>query len=294
MQKKHLLFHRTSALNPALSGKNHAGQIALLVGRVSGYTKTGIMNLKKANERLLKASTEEIIRWTHENFKDSIAMTTAFGYSGVALIDMVIKIIPDIKLYFIDTGYHFRETLDVSYRLEEFWNIEVTRVKPTLSKDKVIELIGEKPYLVNADLCCHYNKVEPLLTFIHKYDVWMSGIRRDQSNTRESIQPVEMDGRGVIKVSPMYNWTRAKTWKYIRDNKIPYNPLHDEGYPSIGCYPCTKPVEEGGNERDGRWRLMQKMECGIHLNGEGNGNEEFDLGASIRKLDTGKAGEIGK
>jgi phosphoadenosine phosphosulfate reductase len=226
------------------------------------------MKLKTVNDKLLKSSTEEIIQWTADNYGDSIAMTTGFGYSGIALINMATEIIPDLKLFFIDTGYHFKETIELSYKLEEFWGIELNRVKPTLTKDKVIELVGEKPYLVNADLCCHYNKVEPLLTFIHKYDVWLSGIRRDQSNTRASIQPIELDGRGVIKVSPMFNWTKEQTWKYIKDKNIPYNPLHDESYPSIGCQPCTHPVEEGGDERDGRWLLMQKLECGIHLNGE--------------------------
>lgn len=233
------------------------------------------MKLKEANELLLKASTEEIIQWTYDNFGESIAVTTAFGYSGVAMIDMVRKVIPDLKLFFIDTGFHFKETIDISYQLEDFWGVEVVRVKPTLSKEKVIELIGDEPYLKNPDLCCHYNKVEPLLTFIHKYKVWMSGIRRDQSNTRAAIQPIELDGRGVIKVSPIYNWSREDTWKYIKDNNIPYNPMHDEGYPSIGCHPCTKPVTDGGDERDGRWRFMQKLECGIHLNGDDTSDFDF-------------------
>ena len=145
------------------------------------------------------------------------------------------------------------------------WDLNLEVIEPETTKKQLEKKIGKEPYKVNADLCCHYCKVEPLLRVLHKHEAWLSGIRRDQSITRAKIQVIDLDGRGSIKISPMYKWTKKRTWDYIRENNVPYHPLNDNGYPSVGCEPCTVPVEEGGDERDGRWPFMQKLECGIHL-----------------------------
>lgn len=221
--------------------------------------------LDKANHKLKHASVEKVLEWTFETFQDDVAITTAFGYSGMALLHHAIKINPDLKVYFIDTGFHFKETLQFCERVTESMNLNIEVFKPEINKRQLKRKLGEEPYHTNADLCCHYNKVEPLLRFIHNQDVWLSGIRRDQSNTRADIEVIELDGRGLVKVSPFCRWSKKKTWKYIHENNVPYHPLHDKGYPSVGCEPCTHPVTEGGDERDGRWPFMQKLECGIHL-----------------------------
>ena len=221
--------------------------------------------LAKANEKLTDADVNTILQWTKDTFGDSFAFTTAFGYSGIAILHHALKFWPDMKIYFIDTGFHFKETLEFKDYIKEEWNLNLEVIKPDISKKQLLKKLGEEPYKTNNDLCCHYCKVEPLLRVLHNYTAWLSGIRRDQSKTRGGIEVIDVDLRGMIKICPMAKWTKVQTWGYIKKNKLPYNPLHDQGYPSIGCQPCTIPVQKGGDERDGRWPDMQKLECGIHL-----------------------------
>jgi phosphoadenosine phosphosulfate reductase len=221
--------------------------------------------LAKANEKLTDADVITVLKWAKKTFGDSVAFTTAFGYSGIAILHHALQVWPDIKVYFIDTGFHFKETLEFCKDITEKWNLNLEVIKPDITKKELGKKIGKEPYKVNADLCCHYCKVEPLLRVLHNHSAWLSGIRRDQSRTRGGIEVIDVDGRGMVKICPMAKWTREKTWNYIKKNKLPYHPLHDKGYPSIGCQPCTAPVAKGGDERDGRWPDMQKLECGIHL-----------------------------
>jgi len=221
--------------------------------------------LAEANKKYSNADVDTILRWTKDNFGDTFAFTTAFGYSGIAILHHALKIMPDIKIYFIDTGYHFKESLEFCKYMTKKWNLNLEIIKPDITKKELEKKIGKEPYKINADLCCHYCKVEPLLRVLHKHSAWLSGIRRDQSVTRGGIEVIDIDGRGVLKICPMAKWTREQTWDYIKKHNLPYHPLHDKGYQSIGCKPCTKPVEAGGDERDGRWPDMQKLECGIHL-----------------------------
>jgi phosphoadenosine phosphosulfate reductase len=221
--------------------------------------------LAEANKRLANADSMTVLEWTRDTFGDEVGMTTAFGYSGLALLHQALQIMPELKIYFIDTGFHFAETLEFSEQLTEEWKLNLDVLRPFATKEEVEERVGKEPHRVNADLCCHYCKVEPLLRVIHSRTAWLSGIRRDQNRTRAGIQPIELDGRGVIKISPMGAWTKEQTWDYIREHNISCSPLHDKGYLSIGCKPCTTPVGKGGDERDGRWPFMLKTECGIHL-----------------------------
>lgn len=221
--------------------------------------------LAKANERLANADVMTILRWAEETFGDDAGMMTAFGYSGLVLLHHALQVMPDMKIYFIDTGFHFPETIAFRDEISRKWHLNLETIKPMTSRAEVEKRISKEPYKTNADLCCHYCKVEPLLRVIHTKSAWLSGIRRDQNVTRAGIEPIELDGRGVIKVSPMTTWTRERTWGYLREHKLPYHPLHDKGFPSIGCMPCTAPVAKGGGERDGRWPFMLKTECGIHL-----------------------------
>ena len=218
--------------------------------------------LKKEFE---KKSVPEIIARSYEEFGDRLAMTTAFGYSGIVLMNMVRDIIPNLPIYFIDTRLHFEETLKLAEKLKREWNLNIIYVSTKYSEKELEKLMGKEAYKTNPDLCCNYRKVEPLLRILKTKDAWLSSIRRDQSSSRESIDVIEIDGRGAVKINPLYNWTRDQTWMYIRKYDLPYNPLHDQYYPSIGCKPCTSPVDKGGSERDGRWIGSSKIECGIHV-----------------------------
>lgn len=233
------------------------------------YIKNGKIDKKflaESNKRLYNEDIYTILKWTKEVFgSNDVAMTTAFGYSGLVLLHHVRDIIPDIKIYFINTGFHFQETLDFCNNISSEWNLNLEILKPEVSKKELEAKLGSTPYDENPDLCCHYCKVEPLLRILKKHNAWLSGIRCDQSVTRAGIEVIELDGRGKIKISPMAHWTKDETWNYIRRYKLSYHPLHDKGYPSVGCEPCTFPVSDGGDERDGRWPFMQKLECGIHL-----------------------------
>ena len=206
----------------------------------------------------------EIIGRTKEEFGDKLAMTTAFGYSGIVLMSFVKDIIPGLPIYFIDTRLHFEETLKLARKIKKEWKLNIIHISTKYTEKELEELMGKETYKTNPDLCCQYRKVEPLLHVLKTKSAWLSAIRRDQAKTRENIDIIEIDSRGSIKINPLYNWTRDQTWMYIRKYDLPYNPLHDQYYPSVGCKPCTAPIDKGGDERDGRWREMQKVECGIH------------------------------
>jgi phosphoadenosine phosphosulfate reductase len=225
------------------------------------YDSKRIQELKRELEN---KSVPEIIVGAHKEFGDKLAMTTAFGYSGIVLMSFVKDIVPELPIYFIDTRYHFEETLKLAEKIKKEWKLNVIYLSTRYTEEELEKIIGKETYKTDPDLCCQYRKVEPLLRVLKTKDAWLSAIRRDQARTRESIDVIEIDNRGVIKINPLYNWTRDQTWMYIRKYDLPYNPLHDQYYPSVGCKPCTSPVDKGGDERDGRWRGMPKVECGIH------------------------------
>jgi len=225
------------------------------------YDPKRIQELKRELE---DKDVTEIILSAHKKFGDKLAMTTAFGYSGIVLMSFVKDIVPEMPIYFIDTRYHFEETLKLAEKIKKEWKLNIIYLSTKYTEKELEKIIGKETYKTNPDLCCQYRKVEPLLSVLKTKDAWLSAIRRDQSRTRESIDVVEIDNRGIIKINPLYNWTKFQTWMYIRKYDLPYNPLHDQYYPSVGCKPCTSPVDKGGDERDGRWRNMPKEECGIH------------------------------
>lgn len=217
------------------------------------------------SEELRDGSVLDILRRAVDSFGDRLGFMTALGYSGVALMHHVLQVKPDIEVHFIDTGFHFPETLAFLERLRNEWNVNFVIVRPTMSKEQLHQCMGPEPWRANADLCCHHMKVEPLLRVIHDKAAWLSAIRRDQSATRAGVDVVELDGRGVLKINPLAYWTSEQTWEYIRSHYLPYHPLHDQGYPSIGCLHCTATVKPGDHERTGRWNSMPKLECGLHL-----------------------------
>ena len=233
-------------------------------------TKESIIN--RVRPFLTGKSPGEIIRIAHEEFGQDLMMTTAFGYSGIILLSFVKDVYPDIPIYFIDTTYHFEETLKLRLKLMDDWGLNIQKVSSGRPETELIGLMGEQAYKSDPDTCCYYRKVEPLENILEKDTVWLSGTRRDQSRTRAQSTAIDIDGRGHIKVNPLFNWTRDACWAYIRKYDLPYNPLHDQSYPSIGCTHCTRPVDLGGDERSGRWIGLDKTECGLHISAPGEKN----------------------
>ncbi|MFX1248858.1 MAG: phosphoadenylyl-sulfate reductase [Promethearchaeota archaeon] len=224
-----------------------------------------IETVRRLKQIFIDMDADNIVKLAYEEFKDQMAVTTAFGYSGIILLSIIKKYAPEIEIFFIDTRFHFEETLKLRDKLLKEWKLNIKTIQPSFTESELENLIGKEPYKTNPDICCHYRKVEPLLRILRSKQVWLSAIRRDQSITRAEIESIEIDQRGVIKINPLYKWTRDDAWMYIRKYNLPYNLLHDQYYYSIGCKPCTSPVDEGGDERDGRWKDFMKLECGIHL-----------------------------
>lgn len=211
------------------------------------------------------AAPEEIIRWAFDQFGDRIAIATGFGAEGIVLIDMAVKIRPNPNVFFLDTGFLFPETYELRRRIESRYGIEIRAFSPQLSPQEQERRYGPRLWERDPDLCCRLRKLQPLEEALRGLDAWMTAIRRDQTPFRRTARPVEWDRRWqLVKVNPLVNWTRKEVWRYIIRNELPYNPLHDRGYPSIGCTHCTRPVGPGQDERAGRWPGHSKTECGLH------------------------------
>ncbi len=213
------------------------------------------------------AAPSDILRWAYETFGDRVALSTAFGPSGVALMHIAARVNPGARVFFIDTGLHFDETLEMVERVQRRLAVSVEILRPDLTVAEQAERFGDELYVVDPDRCCAMRKVEPTRRMLAGLDAWITGLRRDQGPTRADtpildVRPV--DGRTVYKISPLARWTRKDVWRHVFTHDLPYNPLHDQGYPSVGCAPCTRPVEAGGDERAGRWAGRSKTECGLH------------------------------
>jgi phosphoadenosine phosphosulfate reductase len=222
--------------------------------------------LAATNHRLQAASPGEILRWAVEQFQPRLTMATAFGAEGCCLIHMLADIEPAVHVFNLETGYQFPETLALRECLRERYGIEVELIRPELTVAEYEALHGGPLYRDDPDRCCHDRRIVPLRRTLARRDAWLSGIRRDQTADRALAEVVQWDAKfGLVKVNPLLNWTRGDVWNFIAANDVPYNPLHDNGYPSIGCAPCTGAVAEGEDERAGRWRGLGKTECGLHL-----------------------------
>jgi phosphoadenosine phosphosulfate reductase len=173
-------------------------------------------------------------------------------------------------VFYLQTDLLFPETLELRDRLTEKLGIQFTEIRPDLSLEEQAQEYGETLWQRNPDLCCQLRKVEPLRRLLAGKKAWITAIRRDQSPMRASTRVIAWDrANNLLKISPLAGWTREQVWTYLYEHDLPYNPLHDQGYPSIGCYPCTLPVAAGGSERSGRWVGTGKLECGIHIQQDG-------------------------
>jgi phosphoadenosine phosphosulfate reductase len=171
-----------------------------------------------------------------------------------------------VHIFNLETGYQFPETLALRERIKERYGIEVKYIRPEMTVKEYEEEHGGPLYRIRPDQCCHDRKVLPLREAVVGHDAWISAIRRDQTSHRAAAGVVQWDAKfSLVKVNPLLGWTKSDVWRFILDHDIPYNPLHDQGYPSIGCWPCTVPVGEGADERAGRWVGTAKKECGLHV-----------------------------
>ena len=211
-------------------------------------------------------SPEAVLQWAVKTFYPRLTMATAFGPEGNCIIHMLAAIEPRVRIFNLETGYQFAETLELRERIKEKYGIEVEYVRAETTVKEYEDEHGGPLYVIRPDQCCADRKIAPLRNAVVGYDAWISAIRKDQTGDRGQASVVQWDAKfSLVKINPLLNWTKQDVWKFITQNNVPYNPLHDRGYPSIGCWPCTAPVGEGEDERAGRWRGTGKKECGLHV-----------------------------
>lgn len=223
--------------------------------------------LDNLNAQFEVAGPDEVLLWAYHTFGSDMTLGTGFGPSGMFLIYRLWELGVEIPIFYLDTNLLFDETYELKDRIEERYDFEITRVTPELSVDEQAEKYGDELWNKNPNRCCYLRKVRPLRNYLSDKRAWVTGIRRSQSESRRDTQFVEWDPENnVVKINPLASWTGDEVWNYIRSKGLPYNPLHDEGYPSIGCIPCTQPADgKTDDRRTGRWNGSDKTECGIHL-----------------------------
>ena len=226
--------------------------------------------LARISARMESATPSEILQWAMETYGPKLTMATAFGAEGCALIAMIAEIRNrtglTLDIFNLDTGYQFPQTLALRERIQKKYDLPVRLVSNAETVAEMEARFGGPIYNRDSNECCRLRKVVPLDDAVRGFDAWITAIRRDQTPERAAQPIVGMDAKfDLVKINPLANWSKAEVWDYIRENKVPTNPLHDQGFPSIGCWPCTKPVKAGDDDRAGRWAGSDKRECGLHL-----------------------------
>jgi len=219
----------------------------------------------RAGAELEGASPQDILSWALAEFHPKLCIASSMG--DAVLIDMASKIVPDVPVVFLDTGYHFAETIGTRDAVATVYpQVQLLTITPVHTVSEQDAEHGARLHERNPDLCCAMRKVEPLARALSPYVAWASGIRRDEAETRAEIKVVDWDAkRSMVKVNPLAAWTHDDVERYIADNNVLVNPLMYDGYPSIGCAPCTRRVAEGEDPRAGRWAGTGKTECGLHV-----------------------------
>jgi phosphoadenosine phosphosulfate reductase len=228
--------------------------------------------IKELNVRFKNEPLPEVLNFFLKKFKGKIAFASSLGAEDQVLTHLIATIDPEAKIFTLDTGRLFQETYDLIDRTNSRYKIRIEIYFP--AADQVEKMVHEKGInlfyenVENRKLCCHIRKVEPLRRALKGIDIWITGLRREQSPNRNTMALVEADEShiGVLKLNPLIDWTYDMVWDYIKEHNIPYNALHDKGFPSIGCQPCTRAVEPGEDIRAGRWwwEMDGKKECGLH------------------------------
>ncbi len=233
--------------------------------------------VKELNQEFAGRPPQDLLRFVMGEFREQVALASSFGVEDVAIIDMMCKIEPKPRIFTLDTGRLHGDTYTVMERIRVKYDIEIVSYFP--DREKVEELERKKGFysfresIENRKECCGIRKVEPLGRALAGLEAWITGLRREQSVTRTGVDLLEIDEAhgGILKVNPLAAWTEKQVWDYVRANKVPYNRLHDIGYPSIGCEPCTRAVSPGEDIRAGRWwwESAETRECGLHTGEEG-------------------------
>jgi len=238
----------------------------------------------EASERLESAGPEEIVRWAWETLGDRVVLSSSFGADASALLHLVSEVAPEMRVAFLDTGWHFRETLNLRHEIEKKLKLNIVDLKPKGGHEAFLAEHG-RLWESDTDSCCTFNKTMPWHRFLldggaqdtkgdtDRIHGWMAGLRRESGGVRADIKIIEIVGINdektnevveFLKIHPMANWTKREIWGHIYKHDVPYHPLTNQGYKSIGCWPCTRAIGDGEDERSGRWSGKQKVECGLH------------------------------
>ncbi len=213
-------------------------------------------------EQLYNASAQEILEWAHEHVEGKLVVTLSM--ENTVLAELASRYLPHSDFLFLDTGYHFPETLETADKVEARYEQKLVRAKPKLTTGEQDLRYGLNLYSTDPTACCRMRKVEPLAEYMEPYTGWITGLRRDDSPLRANTPALDIDKNGRLKISPIVSWTLEDTNRFIEDHDLIVHPLTLQGYPSIGCAPCTAKVEAGADPRSGRWANFNKTECGLH------------------------------
>jgi len=232
-----------------------------------------MQNLMELNDVLSGTDAQSILRWSVDRFRDGLVLASSFGAEDMALIDMLCRITGSPRVFLLDTGRLHQETYDLIALARTRYRLDFEVYYPqTEGVERLLRTEGPNSFYESVEHrkeCCRIRKVEPLARALSTADAWITGIRRDQSVTRSDVAVVEVDEThgGIAKINPLINWSEQDVWDYIRANDVPYNALHDRGFPSIGCMPCTRAIQPGEDLRAGRWwwESPEHKECGLHI-----------------------------
>ena len=227
--------------------------------------------IKRLAEEFETKPPRDVLQWAADSFAPRVAISSAFGPEGLVILDIAMrKVEPRLPVFTIDTGFLFKETNDLIAKVEQEYGITVERLHPELTPEQQAERHGSDLFRREPDRCCYMRKVLPLQKKLAELAAMVTGLRRSQGESRKGAKILQMqetpDGHRYIKINPLAAWSKEEVWWYLVSRQLPYNALHDHGYPSVGCTPdcCTRPVTNGEGERDGRWAGTDKKECGLH------------------------------
>jgi phosphoadenosine phosphosulfate reductase len=222
--------------------------------------------LSELNTQFETLAPQDILKWAVGEFGLGLVSVTSFQPTGIVALHMLREIAPETPVLTLDTGLLFPQTYNLMDELEERFELRLTRLQPALTLEQQEEQHGEGLWERDPNLCCAIRKTAPLDAVLGQYPAWITGLRRDQSEGRGATPIISWDRKhNNIKLAPLATWTESMVWTYIHAYELPYNTLHDQNYPSIGCYPCTHAVTVAGDKRSGRWVGHNKTECGIHV-----------------------------
>jgi len=222
--------------------------------------------LEELNQKSGAGSPDEILQWGFDCFGKKMVIGTGFGLSGMVILDRIQKLNVPVTVFYLDTKQLFPETYQLKEKIRERFQVTIEAVYPELSLNEQAEKFGDELWENDPDKCCYLRKMQPLENYLSGKKAWVTGVRRSQTDARKQTEIIEWDPENqVVKINPLASWSEQDVWNYIEEHNLPYNPLHDRGYPTIGCVPCTEPVDTGNGHRTGRWKNQEKTECGIHI-----------------------------